>query len=245
MELYIIRHGQSTNNAVMEDRKLRVADPPLTEAGHRQAHLLAQYFKDSVNIEDIVLMPTEDERRLNGSRHRITHLYCSAMHRAMQTAKPLGETLGLRPEVWIDIHEHGGIWIDEDGAQVAKPGLTRAQMLAEFPDYQLPDSVTDEGWWSHDGEESLELTYVRAERVAEALLDRAHSIDGKHDRVALVTHGTFIDCLIKALLNRGRDDTHYHWHYNTGVTRLDFRERGLRLMRYINRVSHLPLEIVT
>ena len=42
MELYIIRHGQSTNNALGEDITNRVMDAPLTDLGHQQAQLVGQ-----------------------------------------------------------------------------------------------------------------------------------------------------------------------------------------------------------
>ena len=48
MELYLIRHGQSTNNARWETLDGRstvpVSDPTLTEKGVRQAELLAEFL---------------------------------------------------------------------------------------------------------------------------------------------------------------------------------------------------------
>ena len=43
MQLYIIRHAQSYNNA-LTDWTERVSDPPLTELGEQQADLLAAYL---------------------------------------------------------------------------------------------------------------------------------------------------------------------------------------------------------
>lgn len=43
MELYLIRHGQSENNARPEH--LRVEDALLTELGHQQAGLAAEWIK--------------------------------------------------------------------------------------------------------------------------------------------------------------------------------------------------------
>ncbi|MBK8035238.1 MAG: histidine phosphatase family protein [Chloroflexi bacterium] len=45
LELYIIRHGQSTNNALPDDSQAtRVNDAPLTDLGKRQAEALATYL---------------------------------------------------------------------------------------------------------------------------------------------------------------------------------------------------------
>ena len=52
MQLYFIRHGQSTNNALWDstsEEKVRVEDPELTDIGKKQAQHLAEYIqrKDS------------------------------------------------------------------------------------------------------------------------------------------------------------------------------------------------------
>ena len=79
----------------------------------------------------------------------IERLFCSAMHRSLQTAKPVSAALGLDPEVWVDIHESGGIFLnhyDERGI-VGYPGMTREEIAEEFPNYLLPEEITDHGWW--------------------------------------------------------------------------------------------------
>jgi broad specificity phosphatase PhoE len=65
MELYLIRHGQSTNNAAQDPWTTnRVADPPLTELGRQQAQSTAESLKDKT----------------------IAALYCSPYRRALATA---------------------------------------------------------------------------------------------------------------------------------------------------------------
>ncbi|MCD6289349.1 MAG: histidine phosphatase family protein [Anaerolineae bacterium] len=230
MELYIIRHGQSTNNA-LADPKERDRDPSLTEIGFKQADFLARYLSESIQgyTHPPVNLP-------------ITKLYCSPMRRALQTACPVGEALGLAPEVWIDIHESGGIYLDhgeEEGVR-GYPGMTRGEVLADFPHYVLPDALTEEGWWK-GGREDQAACHARAIRVAHALQARATT----DERIALISHGGFIDALIKALLSQ-LPGTHlaYH-HHNTAITRIDFREDGRLDIRYLNRVDHLPAELIT
>jgi broad specificity phosphatase PhoE len=118
MQLYIIRHAQSTNNA-LADQRFRVSDPGLTETGHRQAELLAEHlvhgsgrFTSSTNPAGAA-----------GIGYGITRLYCSPMLRALQTARPVSHALGLIPEIWIEIHEYGGIWLDREpfAAQLVAP----------------------------------------------------------------------------------------------------------------------------
>lgn len=245
MELYLIRHGQSVNN-VYHDQPVRwVPDPELSEYGHAQAGLLATYLSEHPSHENIVLLPADSPTRQQGAPHRITHLYVSPMLRALQTAAPVAQALGLSPEVWIDIHEHGGIVEHVNGGKVGRPGLTRAQITAQFAGYLLPEAITDSGWYTSDQAEDLPTCNGRAARVAFALRERAANPDTQRDAVALVSHGTYLDSLVKALLNRLPSYDFYHWFYNTSITRFDLAPDGSIMLRYINRVEHLPARLVT
>lgn len=83
MQLYIIRHGQSTNNAGMP----RVVDPLLTPLGEEQALFAANALRDA----------------------ELTHLYASPMRRAMQTAAAIAEVSGLPLRIAPDYCEAGGL----------------------------------------------------------------------------------------------------------------------------------------
>ena len=221
MQLYIIRHGQSLNNT-RSDPEQWVIDTPLTETGERQAALLARHL-------------AEDEA------YGITRLYCSPMRRALQTTRPLMAALDLSPEVWVAIHEHGGVVSQKNGRVTNHPGLSRRAMSEDFPGYRLPNEVTDSGWWRRaEGIEPLAACYDRACTVAAALAERAD----RAETVALVTHGTFADRLIKAILDQPGDSGHFYAHYNTAITRIDY-EAGRPALRYSNRVAHLPPDLVT
>lgn len=246
MEVYIIRHGQSYNNLLMEDETLRVQDPHLTDLGVAQAEQLAAFLASAPNLEQLVRYPVDSRQRAEHHRHSFTHLYTSPMRRTLQTAQPLARALNLQPEIWVDIHEHGGIYLTQNGVTTGFGGLTRSQIQAEFPGYTLPEMITENGWWNpQDGFEDITLCRARAMRVARRLRERAQAENSADDRIALVTHGTFMDCLIKALFNRLPGDDHYHWHYNTAITRFDLLKDGGLILRYINRVSHLPPDCVT
>lgn len=243
MELYIIRHGQSANNA-LEDETQRTYDPPLTALGQRQAEYLADYLFDGGNRDPAFNPEAEIARNGDQRGFGFDHLYCSAMHRALQTAAPVAHALDLAPEVWLDIHEQGGIYLDEPAGRVGYPGKGRREILSEFPAYILPATITDAGWWGIErGYESLHEGAGRAIKVAIELRRRALNQD-KDARIALITHGTFIDLLIKALLGQLPNRQFYFSHYNTGITRIDFRGERL-VLRCVNRTEHLPRELLS
>lgn len=218
MELYLIRHAQSTNQ-VLDEPESKVFDPQLTDLGERQAILLAKYLSGG-----------RERTRVPGAD--IDSLVCSPMWRALQTARPLGEALGLSPAVWVDIHE-------QVRAMETYAGSTRERIQTAFPDYVLPDEITEQGWWNRAGESRSE-TMERAIRVAEKLWESAE-LD---QRLAIVSHARFIDSLLKAFLNQLPGYDSWYHHFNTGISRLGLG--GHRLdVRYLNRVAHLSPVLVS
>jgi len=218
LELYLIRHAQSTNQ-VLDEPESKGFDPHLTDLGERQAILLAGHLGSG-------------RERTRASTDDIDALVCSPMWRALQTARPLGEALDLIPEVWMDVHE-------QVRAPETRPGSTRERIEAEFPDYVLPDGITEQGWWNRGGESRSE-TMERAVRVAERLWESAES-----DQIlAIVSHARFIDSLLKALLNQLPGYDSWYHHFNTGVSRLGLGGRRLDV-RYLNRVDHLSPSLVS
>jgi broad specificity phosphatase PhoE len=226
IDLYLIRHAQSHNNALPDERE-RICDPPLTELGHRQAEILAGHLAGV---------------QLGSTGHGcVTRLLCSPMLRALQTARYLEQAIGVTPEVWVDIHEHGGIYLDHgEGRVVGYPGQTRQQLQAQFPSYLLPAEITDRGWW-HAGYEELWACQGRAIKVANELRQRT----GGHECLVMVTHGTFLTCLLKALLNLLPGDGIWFLHHNTGVSYLHLGAEARVNVRYLNQVEHLPAGLIT
>lgn len=225
----------------------RTYDPELTDIGKEQAQLvgafIAEYTQAGVSSDRVALEP-----------FGFTHLYVSPMKRTLDTAKPIAEALDIAPQVWTDIHEIGGLFtaeIDENGEEIITgyPGLTRTEIADQYPTYQLPDTVTDAGWWGADrGKETPAEFVSRAVTVALALRQRIYT----DDRIALVAHGAFIDALLKALFNQSPSHPNqlYYGHYNTGITRIDYEkwsgDPSDRLyIRYMNNVTHLPVDLRT
>ena len=245
MELYIIRHGQSENN-VLQNEIERTSDPNLTDLGKQQADKLAEWLSNSSNCDPLINKGSgfAGEQRVNP--FGITHLYCSAMVRALQTTVPLAKALGLKPEVWIDVHEQGGMYLDKDGNKVGFSGMTRREILGEFPDYVLPQTLTDAGWY--DATRGYEELYTSAGRAIKVVLElRRRAVEDaefKNARIAVVTHGTFIDLMLKAFMGQLPNRQYYFTHYNTAITCLSITADYL-LVRYVNRVDHLPQDMIS
>lgn len=267
MILYLIRHGQSVNNLLADqirsvnndfDRSAyenymanRVADPPLTEAGEEQADRLAVYLRQSRPKHRSGMDDGSGEPNANpsGNALGISRLYASPMLRALQTAQPVARALGLPTRIWIGLHEHGGMFENdnENGEAVGHPGLNRRQIEERFPNFELVDEVTDDGWW-FAGEEDRAGCHARAVRVAAELHEMAGELEG--ERIAAVTHGTFLDSLIKAVIGRLPGDEFHIGHHNTAITRIDYTRElqngsGITVVRYTNRVDHLTPELIT
>lgn len=268
MILYLIRHGQSANNLLGENvltvngqqteaghksyMSNRVADPSLTVVGEQQVQRLADFLtevhpKHRATHDD----PPEDELRGTDVANRlgISRIYCSPMLRTLQTAQPAATRLGIHPQVWVDVHEHGGVFdnLSPDGSPVGYPGLSRSQIEAQFPGYVVGEGVTEDGWWS-GGEEDRHTCDGRAIRVAARLWEMAREFGD--ERIAIVTHGTFMDSLLTAILGRLPGNEFHFSHYNTGITRIDYTQRWrdktpLVLIRYTNRIDHLTPELIT
>ena len=129
---YLIRHAQSENNVLNEESMhRRKVDPALTEMGYRQRDLLADFLASG--------RETKDER------FEISQLYTSAMYRSLLTAQPLGSGLNLQPQVWLDLHEKGGMFQRRNGRSSGFNGMTRSAIQSEFPDFGLPDSISESG----------------------------------------------------------------------------------------------------
>ena len=217
-------------------------DPPITELGQQQAKILAQHLATG-STQDLfpgAVLDTARARERKG--YGITSLFCSPMLRSLQTADPIMEALGLIPQVWVDIHERGGMFLDygEGRGSVGYPGMTRSEILAKYPDYQLPPGITEEGWWNRDRED-LPTASGRAIRVAEELV----AMSDTEDRVAIISHGTFLNILFKALLDQLPGNHIYYRHNNTGISRISIQKGSMTEVLWLNRLDHLPSDMVS
>jgi len=232
VELFLIRHGQSANN-ILEDISRRSEDPELTKLGEKQAVRVAEHLAAGGH-----LCPAEREE----GRLFLERVYCSPMIRALQTAAAIGRGLGAAPEVWVDIHEVGGIFLDHGGERgiVGYPGQRRSQIAARFPEFRLPDEIGEDGWW-RGSMETFHAGQGRAIGVAGVLRKRA----AEDSRIALISHGGFMSCLLQALGRQLPAEGYFYAHGNTAITRLRLQEDGMMIVSYINRLEHLPEELIS
>ena len=244
MQLYFIRHGQSQNNASWDTSGSdhgRVADPGLTELGHRQAACVAQFLTVGNPVFRFAGRDTQ-----NGRGFPITHLYCSMMLRAVQTATPIASALNLQLVAWPDLHEHGGIYTDDAaGVPHGQTGLTRSQCAEQFPHLQVPDGLDERGWWQSRPYESDELYRQRAQRFLSELHAKHGTTD---DAVAVVSHGAFYTQMMRDLLGITRyDGMNWFAMNNCAISRIDFDhgEPNFLVIAYQNRAEFLPRNLLS
>jgi 2,3-bisphosphoglycerate-dependent phosphoglycerate mutase len=239
MQFYFIRHGQSENNALWRRStdyvKVRNEDPGLTEVGRQQAEFLAQFLQDTATA-------IHDRDPQNVAGFGITHLYSSLMLRAVATGTIIAKTLDLPLVAWEDLHERGGIYLEDEqtGEYIGQPGKNRAYFETHYPDFVLPDSLGEAGWWNRPFEEP-EQRLTRVKRFWRDLLERHGRTD---DRVAVISHGGFHHDLLTAILNLPETEGHWFALNNAAMTRLDSNDDRIGLI-YLNRVDFLPKELIT
>ncbi len=240
MQFYFIRHGQSQNNALYARTgswQGRNHDPELTDIGRQQAAFLARFLQRSDPPS-----ASNGWDPLNSAGFGITHLYTSLMIRAATTGSIVAAALDLPLVAWEDLHEGGGIYLDDEetGDKIGQPGLNRVELEMRFPRLVLPDSLSETGWWNRPFEEP-EQRSIRAHHFLDSLIGRHHNTE---DRVAVISHGGFYNDFLAALLNLPERDGVWFELSNAGITRIDFGEDHVNML-YANRVDFLPKDLIT
>ena len=230
MELFLIRHAESTNN-IRKNESDRLADPELTQRGLLQRDHLVDFIKNGLHL-------TNTERESGGKV--LDHLYCSAMQRALQTAQPIGQSIELKPEVWLEIHEVGGLYDANsvDGSKFCYSGLKRDEINSSFPDYILPPKVTDQGWWNRDAE-TMRDANLRVKQVIQKLTERAT----EKSRIGLVTHGAFMSLFFSILFKLEPSKNMMFQHYNSSISRISFKKIDKIIIQYLNSFEYLPEDL--
>lgn len=227
MELYLFRHAESINNALITTTgsdEGRQADPELTESGHQQAQKLADFITSST------IYPIE-----------LTHLYCSLMTRSILTGEYIAEACGLELTADPDIFEYRGLYdLDENGGMRGVSGPGRSYFKTRFRNLRLPQTLANQGWYKGAAEELPDFL-ERVQKVHTQLLEKHLPTNSK---VGLVVHGDFIDQFINHVMGVDRHCSNYigwggNWTIdNTSITRIDFTTQT-KVVVYINRCDHL------
>jgi 2,3-bisphosphoglycerate-dependent phosphoglycerate mutase len=249
MQLYFVRHAQSTNNARWESGEFtdnpRLSDPPLTAKGLKQAQLVAEEL--SKHKPDIMTHFLDQQ---NHKGYGITHVYCSLMERAIQTGSVIAQRLGVPLTGIPDSHEVGGIYlerlVDNELVISMEYGLSPAYLQATYPFLRLEHKINEKGWW-RGGKENRDLVAERAARVIDFIRYRHGETD---DRVVLITHGGFFNYLFRALcrceMNLVADSRYpYRFMYNNcGISRFDMPDEMAQFI-YHNKTDFLPADMIT
>ncbi len=227
MKLLIIRHGQSTNNQLLDspaESGHRLPDPGLTELGWAQARALGRWMKQTGARPDRV--------------------FTSLMKRTIQTATPLAEELDLSLEARTDLFECGGPYLGDYLDRQPAPGTARSELQAITDRVVLPPESTEQGWWTGPVE-SASAALARALAIADWL----RGLDAQ--QVALVIHGAIGSMLISALTQpqmvaaqAAKDEISALdmpvWSRldNTSVSALEITE-VTTYVDWVNRIDHL------
>lgn len=246
MKLYLVRHGQSANNAIWlgtDHVDGRSSDPEITDIGHRQAALVGDHLAQSGNE------PRQHPFIKNSPPDfGLTHVYCSLMTRSILTAEYIASRCNLPLLVVPDIFEQSGIYeLDSAGVMQGLPGPGRDYFESRFPDVVLPKCVDENGWWNRPAETTGEFL-ARVKRII-GNIRREHA--DSDDCVAMIVHGDFMDQFINELMGVQRHQHNYqndwvaNWTFhNTSISRIDF-VNGSHTVVYLNRIDHLPVDLIT
>jgi 2,3-bisphosphoglycerate-dependent phosphoglycerate mutase len=248
MQLYFIRHAQSENNANWgNDDYQESHDPELTDIAHLQVECLARYLGANRKLDDSSTWNPQNRYGFG-----LTHMYTSLMVRAVGTAVPVAQAIGLPVIAWPEIHETGGVFsrFPEDDRR-GLPGKPRSYFETNFPDLILPGWLDELGWWQSRPFEIPEICQRRAKAVWDELLIRhADRDDCPEHRVAIISHGGFFMHLLTTALGvemrQIKEFEHEYWFLknNCAITRIDIHDEHV-LIAYVNRTDFLPDNLIT
>jgi len=217
MQLYLIRHAESENNA--RPGHLRVEDPSITTIGKMQAGHLAEWTK-TLSADFLITSP---------------------FLRTIQTTQAVAGMNPMPVSVWHNVFERGGCYRGfGDDAREGGPGLGVTKIRELLPKATIDESIRDSGWWGRR-RESDEDAVTRSKTVIQRLVSTFGS-SGKH--VVAIIHADFKRQLLLDMLEGIADARSFGPLRNTGITKVDFDGRRWRL-DWLNSVSHLPAKLIT
>lgn len=195
-KILLIRHGETDWN--VEGRGQGHAPTDLNENGRQQARALAAYLADQP----------------------IAHLASSDLPRAMQTAQPLAEALGIRPEMderWREINLGILQGTTHEEARLRHPAEVAARR-ADFWHYRIPSG---ESWRDVQNRAFAAWTCLIAHNSGQ--------------QVAVVSHGGTIKILLTKLF--GEHDERLNVSLtNTSITTIAVRSETWTL----ESIAHTP-----
>lgn len=201
--LLLVRHGESEANrqGVWQGS----SDGTLSPTGHLQARQVAE--------------------RVAAWDPPVQHLYSSPLRRAMETAQPIAQRLGLQVALHPDLREI-------DLGQVS--GLSLEEFAARFPDHyaRWQDRENLDFTWPEG--EQRQAFFCRVSRAVEEIV-------GRHpgEVIAVVAHGGTIRAALAGLLGSKGPPW---WSYkveNASITHVVVRALGRAELLALGDVAHL------
>ncbi len=195
MEIIWVRHAEPVR--IAPGRGVP-ADPELTERGHEQAQRLADWLK--FETIDAVLS--------------------SPKLRAIQTAQPIADALGLGIEIVDGIVEY----------DVQSDSYIPMEELRATNDPQL--QAMAEGRWESFGGEPTHEFRARIERTVDEIV-----ATNAGRKIVAVCHGGVVNVALALLLGLDRElwfDPHY-----TSISRMVASRTGIRSLASLNERAHL------
>ena len=191
-KLILIRHGESVFN--LERRYTGQTDVPLTEKGIKQAEITAEYILKN---------------------YRIDAIYSSDLIRAIDTARPIADKLGLKIQTDPRLREiYAGVWQGLLFSEV------KEKYKEEYEKYQ-----SDRANCRTLGGEGMSDVL---KRVYESLLDIARANPEK-DLLISLHNGPLMALQVK-LLNVGFNDIKSL--ANNSITELDFDGESFKVIKF-------------
>jgi 2,3-bisphosphoglycerate-dependent phosphoglycerate mutase len=221
MQLYLIRHAESENNA--KPACERIEDPAITPVGRLQANHLANWLK-TMKFDELITSP---------------------VLRALQTTRYISDATGQHVRVWADVFEEGGIYPGHGPqATVGGAGLKRSDVIRHLAstanDCTLDESIIEAGWWAGRDRETPQQATERARSVKQRL---THTFGSSDKAIVAVIHADFKRKLLAQILGDKVDPCQLGNLCNTGITKLTMEGERFRL-QWFNSVSHLPAKLI-
>ena len=197
MQILLVRHGETKWNRELVFRGIR--DIELSQRGRRQAELLAKHLKN----------------------FRIDAIFSSPLSRAVQTAQPSAEALGLTVEPEEAINDlNFGLWT----------GLSCDEVMEKYPQQF-------EKWRSNP----LDMDFPEGDKVREARIRSFEWLKeisrGEYGTIALVTHKVILKLLVLSILDAPE---RAYWQIQFGtcsVSSLNTKD-GMFEISYLNDMHH-------
>jgi probable phosphoglycerate mutase len=195
MEVLWVRHGEPEQIAPGTGVR---ANPELTAAGREQARRLADWL----------------------ASEQIDAVLASPLRRALDTAQPIAEALGLEVEAFegiIEYDSNSDHYIPMEELRVTKDERWTAMV---------------EGRWDEFGADLPEISRARIDEAVAAIIER---FPGR--RVAAVCHGGVINVAMGGAL--GIEKPLWFEPGYTSISRMLASRNGIRTVASLNELAHL------